>query len=257
MLRLLQGDVGSGKTIVALIAHGAHRRGRRAGRAHGADGASRPPAFFHHRAARGGGRHRGRAPDRQGPGAGARRCGGADCRRESADRHRDACTVPGRRVLSPARPRGGRRAAPLRRAPAAGAVEQGRGAGRAGDDGHADPTHARALLFRRHGGVAAHREAGRPAADRHARRLARPARRSGGAHRPGDRGRRQGLLGVPAGRGVGEGRCGRGPGPFCSAEKSLRPPRRADPRAHERGREGRGDGGFSRRRSGDPRRPRP
>ena len=52
MLRLLQGDVGSGKTVVALLAMLDRRRGRRAGRADGADRDPGAPASRDHRAAR-------------------------------------------------------------------------------------------------------------------------------------------------------------------------------------------------------------
>ena len=45
MLRLLQGDVGAGKTIVAAARHGERRRMRAASRADGADGNSRAPAL--------------------------------------------------------------------------------------------------------------------------------------------------------------------------------------------------------------------
>ena len=44
MLRLLQGDVGSGKTVVALAGRRRGDRGRPPGRVHGADGNSRAPA---------------------------------------------------------------------------------------------------------------------------------------------------------------------------------------------------------------------
>ena len=44
MLRLLQGDVGSGKTVVALLAMASGGRGRRAGGTDGADRAARAPA---------------------------------------------------------------------------------------------------------------------------------------------------------------------------------------------------------------------
>ena len=49
MLRLLQGDVGSGKTVVALLAMAAGGRGRRAISADGADGGAGATAFRHHR----------------------------------------------------------------------------------------------------------------------------------------------------------------------------------------------------------------
>ena len=49
MLRLLQGDVGSGKTVGGSARHGDRGRGRRASRADGADRAARAPASQDHR----------------------------------------------------------------------------------------------------------------------------------------------------------------------------------------------------------------
>ncbi len=64
MLRLLHGDVGSGKTVVALLAAAHRDRGRPAGGVHGADRNSGAAAFCHHRAARRGRRHPARHPHR-------------------------------------------------------------------------------------------------------------------------------------------------------------------------------------------------
>ena len=94
-------------------------------------------------AAAGAARHRRRAADRQGPGRAAAR---ARCERlaggASAARGRHPRAVPGRRRVPRSRPGGDRRAAPLRRRPAAGARRQGRGRRRPGDDRDADPAHA-------------------------------------------------------------------------------------------------------------------
>ena len=132
----------------------------------------------HHRAARRGGRHPRRDPHRPR----ARRASAADIldaarrrRDRSPDRHPRA--VPGRCRVPRSRARGRRRAAPLRRAPAPGARPQGRGRRRAGDDRDADPAHAGADLFRRHGRFRAAREARRPQADRHPHRCRSTARR--------------------------------------------------------------------------------
>ena len=111
--------------------HGACRGGRRPDGADGADRTSCPPAFRDDRAARRGGRHRDRPPHRQGRRGRPQRSPGADRRWLGRHRRRHACAVPGRRRVSTPRPRRRRRAAPFRRAPAPGAVRQGRGARRA------------------------------------------------------------------------------------------------------------------------------
>ncbi len=59
--------------------------------------------------------------------------------------------------------------------------------------------------------------------------------------------RRAGLLGLPAGRGVGGGRRGGGDDAGGDAARALRRHRRAGPRADEGPRKGRGDGGVRRR----------
>ena len=111
-----------------------------------------------------------------------------------------------------------RRAASLRRAPAPGARQEGRGRRHAGDDRDADPAHAGADLFRRHGHFRAAREAGRPPADRHPHAPARPARRGGRRRRPRARGGPARLLGLSAGRGIGEHRSRRRRGSLRRAQ---------------------------------------
>ena len=177
MLRLLQGDVGSGKTVVALLAAAAVIEG-------GRQAALMAPTEILARqhfntiaplAAAAGikvailtGRERGRERSERARKARLRR-------HPPADRH--PCAVPGGGRVPRPRARGGRRAAPLRRAPAPRAGQEGRGGRRAGDDRDADPAHAGADLFRRHGRLRAARKAGRPPADRHPHRAAVAARR--------------------------------------------------------------------------------
>ena len=169
--------------------HGARRRGRRPGGADGADRNSGAAASGHHRAV---GRTRGlarRHPDRprKGPRPGRHpwRSGG----RLDRHRRRHACAVPGERRLPPSGAGRRRRAAPFRRAPAPRDHRQGRCAGHAGDDGDADPAHAGADRFRRHGRVAADRKARRPAADPHRDAAAGAAGRTRAAHAGRGRGR--------------------------------------------------------------------
>ena len=190
MLRLLQGDVGSGKTVVALLAMlAAVEDGRQA-------------ALL--------------APDRD-PGAPAsarrwsrccsRRAGAAGLltgRDKGKAREGDAGR-PRRRARSTsssAPMRCSRRDVDVRRSGLAVIDEQhrfgvhqrlqlsakGERRRRAGDDGDADPAHAAADRLWRHGGVAADREAAGPQAGRHPRVLAP----SGidevvGRHRPASR----------------------------------------------------------------------
>ena len=89
-------------------------------------------------------------------------------------------------------------------------------------DGDADPAHAGAHLFRRHGHVGAARKAGRPPADRHPRHAARPPRRSGRRGRPRARRGPARLLGLSAGRGIREDRLGGRAGPLRRAAQEIR-----------------------------------
>ena len=169
MLRLLQGDVGSGKTVVALMAMGvAVEAGAQAAlmaptevlaRQHAetiaplADAAGLRMALLT-------GREKGRTRAEL-----LERLAGGDIDiligTHALFQPDVAFKRPGLRRH--------RRAAPLRRAPAPRPADQGRQGRRrrAGHDGDADPAHAAHDALRRPRRVEAHREAGRAQADRH------------------------------------------------------------------------------------------
>ena len=191
-------------------------RGRPAGGLDGADRNSRAPAPADHRPARRGRRPARRHPHRPGARPRARRHAARACRRRDRPPGRHPCAVPGRRRVPRSRAGDRRRAASLRRAPASRARAQGRGRRHAGADRNADPAHAGAHLFRRHGDFRTAREAGRAAADRYPHHPVGPHQRGGGRGRARDCGRQAGLLGLPAGRGVRDDRS-------CRRRRSLRP----------------------------------
>ena len=248
MLRLLQGDVGSGKTLVALMAMlSAVESGAQAALAR-ADRNPRPPASCD--LARPARQHRraGRDPHRPREGQGARKR--ADGPRRRLDRHprRHPRHLPGEGRLQEARPRGDRRAASLRRVAAAAAGVQGRAsAASAGDDRDADPAHADADPIWRDGRQPDRRDAAGPDAGRNAGDQRGAAGRGGRRPRPPHRRRRPGLLGLPAGRGEREERRRRGRGARAGAQAALRRRQgRAGPRPDEGAGQGCGDGALCR-----------
>ena len=181
---------------------GCGRRGRQAGRADGADRNPRAPAHQDHHAA---GRTRRPArgdPDRPRKGQGAARDPGAAGSRRDRFPGRHPCADPGRRDLQGAGAGGGRRTASFWRARAAGADQQGRSRRCAGAERDADPAHAGADLFRRHGRLRIAREAGRPPADRNPHDPDEPPRRGDRRRRPRAEGGQAGLLDLPAGGGI-------------------------------------------------------
>ncbi len=202
MLRLLQGDVGSGKTVVALLAMAIAVES-------GAQAALMAPTEVLARqhletiaplAEKAGLRIGLLTGPREGPRPQGR--SRTPCPRRHRHHHRHARAVPAGRRLSRPRLRRHRRAAPLRRAPAPVAAVEGRQRRhrRAGHDGDAHPAHAGHDALRRPRRVAPHREAARAQADRHQgaadgvhgeadRAAARAARRG-----------RAGVLGVPVDR---------------------------------------------------------
>ena len=111
--------------------------------------------------------------------------------------------------------------------------EQGRGGRHSGDDRDADPAHAGAGLFRRHGRFGAREKPpGRTPIDTRALPLERLERgRRGG--RPRDRGGRARLLGLPAGRGERGARRRRRRGARRGSARVFRRRGRPRPRPHE------------------------
>ena len=187
MIRLLQGDVGSGKTLVALLAMLICVEA-------GAQAALMAPTEILARQ-----HHATIAPLAEAAGVRLALLTGRDGQKQKKEtlarpgrrldpsRRRHACAGPGGgRVRRPGARRG-RRAASLRRASAHGAVVQGPCRRPAGDDGDADPAHPDAGGLRRSRRLQAHREAGRPPADRHPHPPARAHRRGGRRGRPADR----------------------------------------------------------------------
>ncbi|MCR4399752.1 MAG: DEAD/DEAH box helicase [Syntrophomonadaceae bacterium] len=115
---------------------------------------------------------------------------------------------PGHGALRPPRAGGHRRAAPLRGAPAQPAGAEGRGmSGHPGDECHPHPQDPGHVPVRRHGRVGAGRAAARAQAGAHLRGASGDAAPGVGLPAPGSGQGAPGLHRVPAGGGVG------GPGP--------------------------------------------
>ena len=206
MNRLLQGDVGSGKTLVAtLAALVALESGLQVA-------IMAPTEILAEQHARTLSRFF--ATTRYAVALLTGRTGGAERRERLANiangtihaRRRHARAGAGDGAVRAPRPGDRRRAASLRRRPARRSPQEGRDAGRAGDDRDADPAHAGADHLRRARRDGDARSPARPIADRHdgAARVA-PRRRVDVRARRAER-RTPGLRDLSAGRGEREDR---------------------------------------------------
>ena len=214
MQRLLQGDVGSGKTVVALYAL---LRAVEAGR-QGALMAPTETLAEQHFLTIEGICPSSASAARSSPGSvkteGSARTGGRRRRHARAD-------PEGVRAARPRR-RGRRRAAPLRRRAALGA-RRGPRAARAPHDRDADPAHARPHRLRRPVGERDREAAGEPEAGRH--RLGHGRAQLRGVHAPAGAPRRgtAGVRRLPADRGVGDldGPCRRAGGRAAARRRAA------------------------------------
>ena len=252
MLRLLQGDVGSGKTVVALLVMAeVIEAGRQATMMAPTEILARQ---HYERIAPLAGSVGLRITlltgrDKASARRASLRCAG---RGDNRHRRRYACVVSRGGLLRRSRARSRRRAASVRRPPTARARLQGRGRRSSGDDCDADPAFACTRLFRRHGCLCDTREAAGAPADRYARVADRTARRGGGSPLAGSRLWRARLLDLSVGGGERDARCRRGGRPRASAQRHLRRRRRTGSRQNVWPRAGCGHGALPARDNGDP-----
>ena len=239
MRRLLQGDVGSGKTVVALYALLRAVETGSQGALMAPDRDAGRAALSHSRAALHGARRPlGAAHRLGGLGQGARR----DRHRRSPDRGRDARADPAPgRVRRPRRGRG-RRTAPLRRRAASGA-RRGTLAARPAHDGHPDSAHPRAHDLRRPRGERDREAAREPQADRDGVGGGRAFERGLRAPARAPRRRPAGVRRLPPDRAVGgaAGPRGRGGGRPAAPRRARRVPHRPPAREAPARRAPRGD----------------
>jgi ATP-dependent DNA helicase RecG len=166
MLRLLQGDVGSGKTAVAMLAMAdAVEAGGQAVLMAPTEILARQHHATIRKMAEAAGIEVVRAHSPR-QGQGTRRTARAHRQWTSPDRDRHPRPVPGIGGVQEPHPGCGRRAAPVRRSPTAAADGQGHRAAHAGDDRDPDSAYAGPGGLRRHGCLQADRKTCRPPTDR-------------------------------------------------------------------------------------------